>query len=413
VLEPKPIQQTFHISGHSRDVISQVCLAYGITTSFDDSVATQSVRLDLDRATWPVAISVITRLTRTFWTPLSVHQALFAADTEENRHRLERTFLRTFYFSEFTTPQALNEVVLALRAILELRSVTTDLDANSITIRADAETLDAVVRLLQGLKEGQPQVVLDVGVFQVSGSFTRSFGVTVPTEFQVFFIPTASTAALIAQSIVQQGSAALNNLSIGTRQLALTLPSASVEASQSQSNIRTLDQVTLRANQGESAILKIGEKYPILTSSYSAISSTSSFQAPPPSFSFVDIGFSLKTTSTVHRDGTVAIQLELHLSALGTQTISGLPEILSSDFTGFVSAKDGEPIVAAGNVMQSTSRTRSGWPFLGALPGLGNLFSYVSKQANDDELLIIITPHIVSSGTGSGNPASFVFRSGR
>jgi Flp pilus assembly secretin CpaC len=115
----------------------------------------------------------------------------------------------------------------------------------------------------------------------------------------------------------------------------------------------------------------------------------------------------------VHRDGTVGIQLELQLNALGTQTIPGLPEILDSQFSGFVSTKDGEPIIAAGNIMRSVSRTRSGWPALASVPGMGDAFSNVSKQANDDELLIVITPHITSASTGSRNPASFVFRSAR
>jgi general secretion pathway protein D len=412
-LKPNPIQQTFHISGTSQEIIAQVCTAYGITASVDVSVNSRPVRLDLDRATWPVAMSVITRLTRTFWTPLSVHQALFAADTEGNRRTLERSILRSFYFSDSITPQSLNEIVGALRAIFELRTVTTDLNANSISVRADAETIDAVARLLQGLEDRQPQVVLDVDVFQVSGSFTRSFGVTVPTQFQVFYIPSASASALITQSIVQQGSTTLDNFGIGTRQLGLKLPSASFGVSQSQSNIQTLDQVTLRAAQGEPAVLKIGQRYPILTSRYSSVTVNPTFQPPPPSFSFVDIGFDFKATPTVHRDGTVGMQLALRLSALGRQNISGLPEILNSEFTGYVSAKDGEPIVAAGNIMASASRTRSGWPALAAVPGLGNVFSNASQQVNDDELLIVITPHIVSSNTGSGNPASFAFRSTR
>jgi general secretion pathway protein D len=412
-LKPNLLPQTFHISGKSQDVIAQVCTAYGITASVDESVKSLPVTLDLDRVTWPVAMSVITRLTRTFWTAISEHQALFAADTRENRRNLERSSLRTFYLSDFVTPQYLNEIVGALRGMFELRTVTTDLNANSISVRANADTMDGVARLLQELVDRQPQVMLNVDLFQVSGSFTRSFGVTVPTQFQVFYIPTTAAAALMAQSLAQQGSATLNNFQFGTKQLALTLPSATVGASQTQSSIRTIDQVTLRASNGEPAVLKMGERYPILTSNYSSITNNASFQVPPPTFSYVDIGFDFKVTPTVHRDGTVGMQLELHLSALGAETISGLPAILNNEFNGFVSAKDGEPIIAAGDIMQSASRTRSGWPGLAVVPGLDNALSNPSKQVNDDELLIVITPHIISSPMGTGGPASIVLRSAR
>jgi general secretion pathway protein D len=412
-LNPNPLQQTFHIGGNSREVITQVCMAYGIVASFDESVPARHVQLDVDRVTWPVAMSAVTRLTRTFWTPFSAHQALFAADTAANRNNLERSYLRTFYLSDSITPQTLKEISGALRALFELRSVTVDLDANSISVRADGETMDAVARLLQGLKDGQPEVMLNVDVFQVSGSFTRSLGVTVPTQFQVFYIPTASAAALIVQTLAQQGSATLSNFNIGTNNLGLALPSASVQATQSQSNIRTLDQVTLRALQGEPAILKVGQRYPILTSAYSSVTNTATFTPPAPTFSYVDIGFNLKATPAIHRDGSIGVQLELQLNALGTQAASGLPEILNSEFSGFVSAKDGEPIVAAGNLMRSTSRTRSGWPGLAVIPGLGNVFSNTSKQLNDDELLIVITPHIIASNAISGNPPAFAFRTAR
>ena len=96
-LRPKPGRHNFHLRGSTRDIISQVTLAYGITALFDDSVPSRPVRLDMEDATWPEAASAISRLTKTIWSPVSARQALFAADTDEFRRNLQRMSLRTFY----------------------------------------------------------------------------------------------------------------------------------------------------------------------------------------------------------------------------------------------------------------------------------------------------------------------------
>jgi len=410
-LKPNSANQTFHLGGNSREVIAQICLAFGITASIDESVKNQSLRLDLESVNWSTAMKCLTQLTKTFFTSFSSRQVLFAADTEANRRALEPSIQRTFYFSDSITPHNLSDIVTALRAVFELRTVSTDANVNSMSVRADQETINAVSRVVAALKERQPQVFLNIEIFQVSGSFTRSFGVTVPTQFQFFYIPTAAAAALITQSLAQQGVASLGNLSIGTREIGVAIPSTSFGASQSESNIRTIDSATLRATQGESTVFKIGERYPILTSSYSSVVSSSSFQLPIPAFTYVDVGFNLKATPNIHRDGSLGIQLELQLSALGPVSANGDPAIINNEFNGFVSAMDGEPIVVAGNLMESTSVARSGWAGVSAIPGLGSIFTSPTKQTNDDELLIVITPHIiVPSG---GKPDSFVYRSAR
>jgi type II secretory pathway component GspD/PulD (secretin) len=127
----------------------------------------------------------------------------------------------------------------------------------------------------------------------------------------------------------------------------------------------------------------------------------------------VDVGLNLKATPSIHRDGSIGLQLELQLSALGPVSANGDPVILNSEFNGFVSANDGEPIVAAGNLMESTSATRSGWAGVSAIPGLGSIFSSPTKQVSDDELLIVITPHVIVPSGGTRKPDSFVYRSAR
>ena len=62
----------------------------------------------------------------------------------------------------------------------------------------------------------------------------------------------------------------------------------------------------------------------------------------------------------------------MKIRSLGTQTVNGAPVINNQEFNGFISANDGESIIAAGNLTQSESRTLHGYSLLTSVPGLAN-----------------------------------------
>ena len=79
------------------------------------------------------------------------------------------------------------------------------------------------------------------------------------------------------------------------------------------SEIQTLEHVTLRASHNDPAVMKIGERYPIINATYAPIYNTpsiasvignQSYIAPFPSFNFEDLGLNLKATPYVHDNAT-------------------------------------------------------------------------------------------------------------
>ncbi len=57
--------------------------------------------------------------------------------------------------------------------------------------------------------------------------------------------------------------------------------------------------------------------------------------------------------------------------------------------------KDGESSVVTGLIDMNDSRSINGYPFLGQVPGLGYGSSVHNKNIAEDELLVVITPHIL------------------
>jgi Flp pilus assembly secretin CpaC len=92
--------------------------------------------------------------------------------------------------------------------------------------------------------------------------------------------------------------------------------------------------------------------------------------------------------------------MEINLRALAGQSVNGVPIIGNREYKGSIALIDGEPAVVAGQVSHSETLALSGIPGLSQIPGFNKLATTNTKQLDDDELLVVITPHVVSRGTG-------------
>ena len=308
----------------------------------------------------------------------------------------------------------------------------------TVEVRAPQAGLAACTKLLDQLTGDRPQVSLDVEVYQISHSFTREIGMHVPNTFNMYNIPVAALAALGGQSISSlvnslissgginaAGSSALSGLlaqlqnqtsGIFSQPLAtfgggLTFSGVSLDhlttaLSLNESWARSLSRVTLRAGQGNDATLHVGERYPILNGTYAPIYNSSaiagvlgnqSYVAPFPSVSYEDLGLSLKAKPVVHGNRDVSLALELQLRSLTGQSANGVPVLSNSEYKGSIRLRDGEPAVVAGEITTNDQRSMSGIPGIAAIPGIDWAVSDNTRMKENDELLIIITPHVVAS----------------
>jgi type II secretory pathway component GspD/PulD (secretin) len=407
----------------------------------EDSVPSRRVTFDIDNVDFFKAMEVLGAVTKTFWSPLTDKQILVATDTPENRRQFERMAMRTFYIPGIDTPAAFTEIVNLLRTLLEIRSVTPNPASGTVVVRAPQATLDAATQLLQSLDASRPEVMLDVHVYQVSHTFARNIGVHIPNNFNLFNIPAAALAALGGQNIQdlvnqlissgginQANNTAISALlaqlqgqqnSIFSQPLAtfgggktltgVSLDHLTAQLSLNEGWVKTLDQATLRASQGNDATFRMGSRYPILNASFAPVFNTAaiskvlqnnSFQAAFPSFNYEDLGLTVKAKPSITSDSNVSLQLEINLRALAGQSFNGVPVIGNREYKGSISLQNGEPAVVAGQISRSETRDLSGIPGLGEIPLLNKITVTNTKQTEDDELLVVITPHITRRGVG-------------
>ncbi len=436
-LRPSPAHHDFHYRGDAKALLSQVVQAYGLTAQFDDSVQSRRVRFEIENVDFATALAAADQVTKSFSVSLSAKQVLFLADTAENRRNFERMALRTFYLTDLASDQELTETLNSLRVLLNLRYISADRTESTISIRAEQPVLEAAEHLLQSLAGGRPEVMLDMRVYQISSSLLRQLGTAPPAQFNMFNLSPAlvaglgqNTQNLINQLIASGGinqansqaiQALLAQLQNQTSSSILSTPFATFgggltlfaltgntgvtfNLSLNESDIRSLDHVTVRAAQNVAAVVKVGQRYPIINATFAPIYNSSaiskvignqSYVAPFPSFNFEDLGLDLKATPTIHADKDVTLKLELKIRSLGTQNVNGLPIINNREYTGTITAKSGESSVVAGLISKSDSRTIAGFPFLGQVPGVTYAAAEHTGNIMEDELFVVITPHII------------------
>jgi general secretion pathway protein D len=437
-LQPTESRATFHFSGDTHSLFTQLASAYSLRVQFDDSVPSRPLVFNVDDVDFFTALKLACRVSKTMWAALDTTQVFIAADTPENHKRYDRMLLQTFLLPAHSSPQEATELITTMRNMFELRFVSSGQTANTVEVRGPASAVRACARLMEQLGNPRPQVMFDIRVFQISHQLTRNIGVHIPNTFNLFNIPAAALAGLGGQSIQQLinqlissgginqlGNTALSGLlsqlggqqnSIFSQPLAtfgggltfmgLSLDQFSAALSLNESWVRSLENMSIRTGQGTDASFHLGERFPILNASYapifnspqiSAVLGNQSYIPPFPSVSYEDLGLNVKVKPTVHGDGSVTLQLEMQVRSLTGQSDNGVPVISNREYKGSITLKDGEPAFVAGEISRTDTLSMSGIPGLGAVPGLNQAMVSNSKQENQDELMIAITPHVLAN----------------
>jgi type IV pilus assembly protein PilQ len=127
-------------------------------------------------------------------------------------------------------------------------------------------------------------------------------------------------------------------------------------------------------------------------------------QAIAPQIQKQDIGITLRVTPHVTANRQVLMDVYAEQQVLQDVTVAG-PTVAKRNSTNQVLVADGETAVISGLTQTQIVRDRKGIPFLMNLPGIGKLFSQSSSQERKQDLLILVTPHIVDEGEVIGPAA--------
>lgn len=241
------------------------------------------------------------------------------------------------------------------------------------------------IKLLDLTESPTKQVLLDVKITEASRTFTKSLA----SQFGIG--QDAAAQSGIPLGAIKDGGAAAFKAGVGN--YLFSSPSANIawalSAGETKGLVKILAEPKLLAIDGKEGSFNVGQQIPYPSSV--GLSSTTSY-------SFKDTGVILHFTPTImEKSNRVMLKLSPEITEVDQSYASsyGVPGFKTRKVDTTVELADGETLVIAGLLEHTTSSSDTKVPALGDIPGLGFLFSSLSRTKNEYEVVIFITPKIV------------------
>ena len=291
-------------------------------------------------------------------------------------------------------------------------TITADKPTNSLVITADPETYAIIEDIIRKLDIRRSQVLVEGLIAEVTLDTARDLGVEwrvidQPDGTQVF-AGALGTAAADGTGVLGNPAALLstpgflvgalrNTIRLdvgGSEQQLLNIP-VLLRAFRSNTDVEVLATPNLLTTDNEEAEIIVGEQRPFLTSANRV--ADAGIVNVSNTFDFRDTGITLRITPQISKSSTVRTELFLEITRFVSEAEVGAVTTTKRSTKTTVIVDDGQTIVLGGLIQDTRNDSETGVPLLRNLPLLGGLFRQSGRRSNKTNLLIFLTPHIIST----------------
>jgi len=181
--------------------------------------------------------------------------------------------------------------------------------------------------------------------------------------------------------------------------------SAAIKAAATEGRLNVISSPNILASNNKEAKIQIGTSQPILTSTYSGTTTvTGTPGVIEGTIEYKDVGIILTVTPRISDGGLVTLDITIEDSKVDTTalgTLSNIPLFKKKTAKTVLSVLESQMIVIGGLIEDSKNVTKSGIPLLSRIPILGALFGKKVYTIGKTELILLMTPHIITDHTQS------------
>jgi len=400
---------TVKLTDKSDTVFRTIGQLAGINVLFDPDYTPRQIKVELNGVTLEEALEITALESKTFWRPVTLNTIFVAQDNPAKRKELEQSVLKTFYLTNLSAPTELQDVVNAIRAVLDVQRVQQLLSQNALVVRGTPDQIALAEKLVEDLDKARPEVIVDIAIMQVSKDRSRTLGLSPPTSATVTLQSNlSSTTTTNGTTTTGSGTTTtgstnglnLNSLgNLNATDFQVTIPSANLSAVMSNSDTKLIQNPQIRALDGQKASLKIGDRVPVATGSFQpGIGGVGINPLVNTQFQYLDVGVNIDITPHVHANGEVTLKISMDVSAVtGQSNIGGIsqPIIGQRKIEHEIRLKDGEANLMGGIMEDQQTKSLSGIPGLAQIPILKYLFGQTQQDHSENEIIFAIVPHII------------------
>ena len=372
----------------ARDVITALARFADLNVVFDPAYRDQPLSLELRDTSFEDALASVTGSTRSFYRVTAPRTITVAPDTPAKRREYEDEIVRTFYLSNAD----LKEVIDLLRITVDLRRLAGLPGTNAITVKDTPERVSAAGRIIAAIDKARPEVVIDVELLEVDRRRLREFGLQIASP------PGSPESPGVAGALdVNQEGLTLESLRrLTAADVFVTgVPALYYRLLKSDMSTRALANPQLRTAEGITSQAKFGERVPVPVTTFAPIASGGVPQQPVTSFNYENIGVNIDITPRIHHNDDVSLAVKVEVSSVSGTGFGGLPTFGNRFISTVIRLRDGETNMLAGLIRDDERVVLEGIPGLSDLPLVGRLFGRNRREAQQTDIILTLTPHIV------------------
>ena len=275
-----------------------------------------------------------------------------------------------------------DDLAKQLAAIVPSTAFTVDARTDTLLVTGTPDIIQSVRNFLALADVPAPQIVFEVKVLDVTGSKNSNAGIawTGSSVICLFEQPAGGTAC--------PGTSTGGAGGIGPNPFMRTTLNVNgvINYLITTNQAQLLATPRVAALNNQQASLLIGQTYPIVY--YSA-------QAGNYQVQYIDIGVKLQITPVINTDGYITTTMHVERSLI-SGFVQQYPILDNRKVDDTLRVKDGDTIVLGGLIDDSTTDSMSKVPLLGDIPVFGALFKNRQQGKIHNEVVFLITPHILS-----------------
>ena len=400
VLNPssnEPIDLYFPRPTSLKKIYHALGKAAGINILFDESFQDKQIPIDLRGMTFYDAMKALMIASGNFYKIIDEKTVIILRDTKQNHQKYDDKIIKAYYLS-YAKPDKLKN---NLRLLTGIKEIFDDKDLNCVVVMGTPQQINIADRIVSLTDRPKSEITIDFDLMEVNRSNLDKLGL-LPTDLQN---PAYKVGAgLIPNSSGDDTASTGQFINLDNATWMFAIPYLQVDFLKSIGKAKEVANPTLRVSEGEKAKIMIGQSVPIATTSFTpftGITGTNNNNnyggiggQPLTSFNYQEVGIKIEVEPRVHHNGDVTLKLKLEVSSIVDKT-AFQPVIGKRTVETVVRVKSGETVMLAGLLKNSERTSLNGIKGLADLPILKQLFSNTSKEVQQTDIMMSITPHIV------------------
>lgn len=263
--------------------------------------------------------------------------------------------------------------------------VSANVEDNSLWIREDTSNLPVVISFLRQKDQIEKQILICAKVVNLDDKKVNELGIRLKSSAKL----KSDGGLTLNFPEVAQSSLNFAIASIAEQQL-LSLELAALETSGHSKIIADPKILTLNH---QAAIIEAGEEIPYQEKTASGATNVS----------FKKAALSLKVTPSVLPDGRITLELEISQNKVSSLAVNGTPGIQTQELKTQVTVKNHQTVILGGIFEASQGQLSDKVPLFSRIPLIGALLSHTKKEGGRKQLLVFVTPQIVSDDLKLGD----------